>query len=227
MPDDLRADKERAWRQVADLDAALEQGLITEREWHSAMLAIIEASYLGGDNPRAQSGHSGDQTRWEQARRLLVDGLPGSCSFLDVGCANGHLLESLVDWAAEDGMVVEPSDVEISAALADLARVRLPQWAHRIWTANILGWAPPQQFDVVRTGLDYVPTSRRPDLVAHVLRHVLKPGGRLVVGAYNEERDLDTLEGQVRSWGYTISGRTARPHRNPALAYKAFWLDVP
>ncbi|MGI8722769.1 MAG: hypothetical protein ACR2JG_11130 [Geodermatophilaceae bacterium] len=95
------------------------------------------------------------------------------------------------------------------------------------WTGNILAWRPPRKFDVVRTGLDYVPRNRRADLVEHVLHEVLVPGGRLVVGTFNEERDLDTLESLVRSWGHAISGRTTRSHRNPELAYKAFWLEVP
>ncbi|MBA3339218.1 MAG: SAM-dependent methyltransferase [Geodermatophilaceae bacterium] len=227
MSDDLRTDKESAWREVADLDAALELGRITENDWHAAVLAIVEASYLSADNPRGQSGHSGDEGRWEQARRLLVDALPGSCSFLDVGCANGYLMESLVGWAAEEGMTVEPYGLDISARLTELARRRLPDWADRIWTANILGWLPPLRFDAVRTGLDYAPPHRRADLVAHLVAEVVAPGGRLVVGTFNEESDLDTLESRMRSWGYTISGRTARPHRNPGLAYKAFWLDLP
>ncbi len=186
MSDELRTGKETAWRQLADIDTALEEGRITEQGWHAAVLAIVEANCLSADNPRAQSGHSGDKARWEQARRLLVDAIPGNCSFLDVGCAdvarrcwdvlgNGHLMESLVNWIAEDGRTVEPYGVEISPALADLAR-RRPEWSHRIWTGNILAWRPPRKFDVVRTGLDYVPRNRRADLVEHVLHEVLVPG---------------------------------------------------
>jgi 2-polyprenyl-3-methyl-5-hydroxy-6-metoxy-1,4-benzoquinol methylase len=35
--------------------------------------------------------------------RLLADAIRSSGSFLDIGCANGHLMETLTGWAAEDG----------------------------------------------------------------------------------------------------------------------------
>ncbi|MBA3798107.1 MAG: hypothetical protein H0X18_03160 [Geodermatophilaceae bacterium] len=226
MSDGLRASVENSWRELGDIDRALDRGEITEHGWYAAVLAVVEPAYLGADNPQAQSGHSGNPARWRQARRLLVDALPGNCDVLDVGCANAHLMESLVDWAAEDGLVVEPYGVEISIPLADLARRRQPRWSHRIWTANVLDWQPPRQFDVVRTGLDYVPPPRRADLVAHLLEHVVATGGRLVVGVFNEESGRDILEREVRSWGYQIAGRASRAHRHPALSYKAFWIDA-
>lgn len=226
MTDSLRSAKEKSWRAIDDIDRSLDRGEITEQEWYAAVLAVVEPAYLGADNPRGQSGHSGDPSGWTQARRLLVDALPGSCDLLDVGCANAHLMESLVGWAAVEGIVVRPYGVEISIPLADLARRRQPQWSDRIWTANVLGWQPPRRFDVVRTGLDYVPPPRRADLVAHLVEHVISPGGRLVIGVLNEERDDNALERQLGSWGYQIAGRATRPHRHPALAYKAFWIDV-
>ena len=61
-------------------------------------------------------------------------------------------MESMAAWAG-----VEPYGLEISPELAELARRRLPQWADRIWVGNAPTWTPPRRFDVVRTGLDYVP----------------------------------------------------------------------
>ena len=113
----------------------------------------------------------------------------------------------------------------VSPALADLARRRYPQWAERIWTANALHWRPDRGFDVVRTGLENVPPHRRRDYVAHLLEHVVAPGGRLVIGVFTEERDGDATERQLSDWGYAVAGRTARLHRHPALAYKAVWLS--
>ena len=133
-------------------------------------------------------------------------------------------MESLVRWAAADGIAVEPYGVEISAALADLARRRCPQWPDRIWTANAMAWRPPRRFDVVRTGLEYVPRRRRAEYVSHLLKHVV--ARRLVIGVYNEERDSEAAETEVREYGYYVAGRTSRPHRHPALAYKAFWIDA-
>jgi 2-polyprenyl-3-methyl-5-hydroxy-6-metoxy-1,4-benzoquinol methylase len=224
--EELAAAKERAWRQAARIDGAYERGEIDTAGWHAAWLAIVEPAYLAADNPRAQSGHSGDAAGWERARRLLTDALPGNCTLLDIGCANGHLMESLVDWAGQDGIAVEPYGVDISAWLADLARRRCPQWADRIVTVNAADWRPPRRFDVVRTGLEYVPAARAAAYLAHLFDHVVAPGGRLVIGVYNEERDLTTLEDRVRGYGYDVTGTTSRPHRHPALSYKALWIDA-
>jgi SAM-dependent methyltransferase len=225
--EELVAAKERAWRESDRIDGAFDRGEIDAAGWHAAWLAIVEPAYLAGDNPRAQSGHSGDPARWEYARRLLTEALPGDGSFLDIGCASGHLMETLTAWAAQDGHTVEPYGVDISPALADLARRRCPQWAGRITTANAADWRPPHRFDVVRTGLEYVPPGHAPAYLHHLFTHTVAPAGRLVIGVYNEERHLTTTEDRVRAAGYPIAGRTSRPHSHPALAYKALWLDNP
>jgi 2-polyprenyl-3-methyl-5-hydroxy-6-metoxy-1,4-benzoquinol methylase len=152
--------------------------------------------------------------------------VPDGTDVLDIGCANGLLMESLVAWAAEEGRTLSPYGVEISARLADLARTRLPHWADRIWTGNAMTWTPPRRFDVVRTGLDYVPPRRRADFVARLLDEVVSPGGRLVVGVFNEEKDRGTVADTLRSWGHTVAGATSRAHRDPRLRYKAVWLEA-
>ncbi len=143
-PDEsLAAHKERAWRELGVIDEALLRGEIDEDGWHERVLAIIEPAYLSASTPQGQSGRGGDPAGWEHARRLLLDAVPDGSDVLDVGCANGLLMESLVGWGIEDGKVVAPYGVEISARLADLARRRLPQWADRIWTGNAMTWVPP------------------------------------------------------------------------------------
>jgi SAM-dependent methyltransferase len=222
----LAGHKERAWRELGVIDQALLSGEIDEPAWHERVLAIVEPAYLAAPTPQGQSGHSGDAVRWEQARRLLLDAIPDGADVLDVGCANGLLMESLASWAADDGRSLEPYGVEISARLADLARVRLPQWASRIWTGNAMTWVPPRRFDVVRTGLDYVPPRRRAEFVERLLIDVVEPGGRLVVGVFNEEKDRQTVADSLRSWGHPVAGATSRAHRDPRLRYKAIWVDA-
>jgi hypothetical protein len=225
VSDDVRDAVERGWRELADIEAALERGEIDEAGWHAAVLAIIEPAYLGAATPEGQSGRSGGAADWEGARRFLLDAVDRDGSFLDVGCANGLLMESVHAWGAEDGRSLEPYGVEISAPLADLARRRCPQWADRIWTANALGWEPPRTFDVVRTGLDYVPDGRRPDLVRHLLDHVVATGGRLLVGVTNEPRDEPGLADQLRGWGFVVAGTATRPHPHGAVERTVHRLD--
>jgi SAM-dependent methyltransferase len=225
-PDEsLAGHKERAWRELGVIDDALLRGEIDEDGWHQRVLDIVEPAYLSAMTAQGQSGHGGDDVRWEQARRLLLDAVPDGADVLDIGCANGLLMESLATWAAEDGKLVEPYGVEISARLADLARARLPHWADRIWTGNAMTWQPPRRFGVVRTGLDYVPPRRRADFVDRLLRDVVAPGGRLVVGVFNEEKDRETVADSLRSWGHAIAGATSRAHRDRRLRYKAVWID--
>ena len=103
-PDEsLARNKERGWRELGVIDEALLRGEIDEDGWHARVLDVIEPAYLAAETPQGQSGRSGDAAGWEHARRLLLDAVPDGSDVLDVGCANGLLMESLVAWAAEDG----------------------------------------------------------------------------------------------------------------------------
>jgi hypothetical protein len=220
MPSEpIEASKERAWREVAAIDAALERGEIDEEGWHRAMAALVVPAYLAAATPWEQSGKSGGAASWEHGRSLLVDAIDRPGSFLDVGCANGYLMESVARWSRHP---VQPYGLDISPELAELARRRLPRWADRIWVGNALHWRPPRRFEFVRTGLEYVPPRRRPELVEHLLRHC----DRLIVGVFNEERERRAREEEVASWGHEIAGRSERPHRDPRIAYRAFWIDA-
>jgi hypothetical protein len=223
--DTVRDAIDGGWRELAEIDVALDRGKIDEDGWHAAVLAIIEPAYLGADTPQGQSGRSGDAAGWEAARRFLLDAVDRDGTFLDVGCANGLLMESVHAWAAEDGRTLEPYGVEISAPLADLARRRCPQWADRIWTANALHWQPPRTFDVVRTGLDYVPDARRPDLVRHLLDQAVAPGGRLLVGVTSERRGEPGLAEALRGWGFKVAGTVTRPHDHDAVVRTVHWVE--
>jgi SAM-dependent methyltransferase len=226
-PEELEGLKERGWRQVAAIDAALERGDIDEDGWHRAMAELVVPAYLAGDNPRAQSGHSGDATRWEGARRLILDAVQRDGSFLDVGCANGHLMESLHTWAAEDGIHLDPWGIDISTELVALAQERLPQWCDQFFVGNALDWQPPRRFTFVRTGVGYVPSHRRSEFLRHLLANVVEPGGRVIVGVFNEETDGAALETAARSWGFHVAGRAERPHPDTKeLVRRLFWVEA-
>ena len=217
MDEQLAAAKEGAWREVAAIDAAYRAGELDEAGWHEAMAALVVPAYLRAETPQGGSGSSRDAAGWEHARSLLADATSPGQTFLDVGCANGLLLESMAAWGG-----VEPYGLEISPELAELARTRLPEWRDRIWVGNAADWQPPRRFDVIRTGFGYVPPDRERALVERLLGFC----DRLVIGVHNEERDRRAHEAEVVSWGFEIAGRSERPHPHPQLVYKAFWLDA-
>ncbi len=217
MDEQLAAAKERGWRELAEIDAAYARGEIDDEGWHAAVAALVIPAYLAAETPQGGSGSNRDAAGWAYARSLLADAVEPEQTFLDVGCANGLLMESMAEWGG-----VEPFGVEISPELAMLARERLPHWAGRIWVGNAASWDPPRRFDVIRTGLDYVPGDRRPDLVSHLLEFC----DRLVIGVYNEEWEDAQLQHEVASWGFAVAGRTERAHPHPRLAYRAFWIDT-
>jgi SAM-dependent methyltransferase len=216
-------------RAMLDLiDDDLSAGRISEDAWFDSVADVITSAYLATDDPRAQSGHSGDEAHWEHARSLLVDSVDRDGTFLDVGCANGYLMESLERWGAARGRRIEPSGLEISPDLAALARHRLPERASRIHEGNALDWRSPERFDFVRTGLEYVPPGRQPELVDHLLRDVVAQDGRLLIGVVNEQRQSLSTKEAVEGWGFRVSGETERSHFHDArLVYRVLWIDAP
>jgi len=220
---------DRAADLVSEIDASLDRGEIDEAGWHARVAEIIRPAYLAATTPQAQSGHSGDARAWEHARGIIADAIDRDGTFLDVGCANGLLMETMVGWCASKGIRIEPYGLDIVPELAALARARLPQYSERIFVGNGLTWSAPIRFDFVRTGLEYVPPRRRRDFVERLLRDVVAEDGRLVIGVYNEDRDLaPALRGIVEDWGYCVAGWSERQHRKrPNEAYNVFWIDAP
>ena len=215
------------WEVFGAIDAAYERGELDAPEWHRRVGAIIGPAYLAATDPRAQSGWSGTPEEWERARRFVFSCVDHDGSLLDIGCANGHLMESAAEWLAQSGYHVEPYGVEILPDLAGLARRRLPHWADRIVIANAAEWIPERRFDFVRTGLEYVPRSLRPSFLRHLLRFTVAPGGRLIVGAHSEVAGQPPrLEAEVAGWGFSISGRADVPHaQDHRVVRRAFWID--
>jgi SAM-dependent methyltransferase len=179
-----------------------------EERFFVEQLALCEAHYLGGTNPRQQSGFGRDERDWERFRRVVVAPIDRDGSFLDIGCANGLLMESVVTWAGEDGHQVEPYGLDISAKLANLARQRLPQWRARIFVGNALVWSPPMRFDFVRTELVYVPPTQRRHFIERLLERFVAPGGQLLICSYGSSRQEGTRAGllvdELRDWDLPI-----------------------
>jgi SAM-dependent methyltransferase len=186
--------------------------------WFANVRDVLETAYLAGDTPWKQSGTSGPADRWVAKRKPIADCIDRSGSFLDIGCANGYLLECCVEWTAERGVQIDPYGVDISARLVALAQQRLPHLADRFFIANAFEWRPPLRFDFVRTELVYVPGEYERQYVTHLLEQYLKPGGRLLIANYGED-DPDPARGllpgsrptryildRLAELGFTVSG---------------------
>jgi len=212
--------KDNAWRELAEIDGRLERGDIGEAGWHEQVATLVVPAYLAATTPWEQSGQSGSRSDWEYSRSLIADAIDRGGTFLDVGCANGFLMESIVRWTPFE---VEPYGLEIAPELADLARHRLPARADRITVGNAVQWQPPQPFTHIRTNLDYVPRPRRRGLVEHLRANC----DRLIVGVFNEHETEHTVEEELRSWGVEVAGRSVRSNRRKrGMEYRVLWIDA-
>jgi SAM-dependent methyltransferase len=176
---------------------------------------LLETSYLHDGTPRGGSGFGGTAADWRRQRGHMGQAIDRHGSFLDVGCANGHLLESMVAWCGERGIRLEPYGVDLSAGLVAEARRRLPGWADRLWVGNALDWTAPdgRRFDFVHTLLDLVPAARVEQMLRHQLDHLVAAGGRLLASSYvpagDRSRHADAVLGRL---GFPVDGVTEPGH---------------
>lgn len=213
-----------------ELDAALEGGIITEEQWYEGRKKATAIAYLGGDNPRAQTGHGGDAARWRYTRVLMVlEAIHGDGSFLDVGCANGHLIECLQNWVHGSGLNIEFYGVDISEELIAFAQKRLPHWSNRFSVANAVLWTPDRKFDFVHAHeISYAPRNRQRQFLEHLLEDYLNPGGRLIIGPWAVDRDFPDLEKRLASWGHEPTGYLLKAQGTDiGLTRKMIWFDKP
>lgn len=154
--------------------------------WFDNVRQVLETAYLSHLEPWRQSGMSGPEERWVALRKPVADCIDRPGYFLDIGCANGYLLECCLKWTAERGIFIEPFGLDLSARLVELARQRLPQFTDYFFTGNGFIWQPYQRDDFVRTELVYVPSEHERAYIVRLIRDFLKPGGRLLVANYME-----------------------------------------
>jgi SAM-dependent methyltransferase len=200
-----------------------------QADWFDRIRRKLEAAYLASEDPRGQSGFRGDEARWHLARGIIVEAISRDGTFLDIGCANGHLMETLTQWAAERGVRIEPYGLDISPDLAALAKRRLPQWADRIFVGNGIDWVAPMRFDYVRTELVYVPEPSRESYVRRLLSEVIVPGGRLIVCSYGSvgRRDPAQAIGDIlRGWQLPVSGEAEVIDPSGVALTRVGWTDA-
>lgn len=172
-------------------------------------LRWLEASYLERSDPIEQSGFGGGSERWWVEREPILDAIGSDGEILDIGCANGYLLECLVAWGHERGVTLVPYGLDLGARLIDRARQRHPRFADHFFVGNAWDWEPPRRFRYVYCLLDAVPGNDLADHLHRLLERIVSPGGRLLVGDYgSRSRGFPAHEvaAILRSAGLTVAG---------------------
>jgi len=174
-----------------------------------AYIRDLERHYLMNDDPIKQSGFYGGAERWRRERGIVLDAIEQDGDFLDAACANGYLLECLVDWAREKGIVLTPYGLDIGPRLIELARRRLPAFADHFWVGNSWTWEPPQKFHYVYTLHHCVPENLLGECARRLLGRCVAGGGRLIIGAYvskSEGRPARDLAPALQESGLAVAG---------------------
>ena len=195
--------------------------------WDRRTAAQLERAYLAaGAGPGGSGSSETSEGAWRAKRQHLCVPMDGDGTWLDVGCANGHLLATLPAWCAERAISIEPYGLELLPAVAELARSLQPELADRIWTGSVMTWKPPRRFTYVTALDDQVPPGRLADLVARLLAEFVEAGGRLIVSSYTDSDGVPRpLFDDLSDAGHPPDGRIRidRPRRHPLLSA---WIDV-
>jgi hypothetical protein len=195
-------------------------------DWDRRTAALLEEAYVAaGDGPRGSGSGSASEGDWRAKRQHLAIPMDHSGSWLDVGCANGHLLVTLPQWAAERDVTVEPYGLELLPRIAHIARLLHPDLADHIWTGSVMTWEPPSRFHYVTALDDAVPLARLGDLVQRLRDVFVEPGGRLIISSYtNRDESPRCLFAHLEESGHPPSGtiHIERPNRTTLLTA---WID--
>lgn len=117
--------------------------------WFEENKKNLEESYLKHQEPWKQSGFSGPEERWITCRKPIAGCINKQGTFLDIGSANGYLIECILKWAAERGFEITPYGLDVSEKLIGLARQRVPEFSGNFYVGNAFYWGPVIKFDFV------------------------------------------------------------------------------
>lgn len=202
----LRNNEEHTERCVCGFPFSVEDER-TLQEWFGEVRHILQSAYLSASTPWQQSGKSGQFEDWVRLRIPISECVTRSGTFLDIGCANGFLLECLLNWTKMKDIELVPYGLDYAPELAKLAQERLPAFKDCIFTGNAWDWQPPRRFTYVRTETVYVPDNLRAAYLKRLLREFLEEDGLLLVTHYrgsNEDLTRDWLDEELSAEGFNV-----------------------
>ncbi len=199
------------------------RGLISIEEYFRCYSQENTKLYLSQDNPRAQSGHGSDKYWWRHVRSMILEPIFSDGRFIDVGCANGYLIESLDRWMKNTDVDVQFYGLELSKGLLDLALHRLPEFSSRLFHGNALYWKPPFRFDYVYTMiLPDIPRELHREFLGNLFENYLAPGGKLILGPWNDHG----LEEEIAEIGFCPTGYCEKSFVGKSYKLKrVVWID--
>ena len=189
-------------------------------------LEALEAAYLLEDDPIRQSGFSGGAERWQSERGPILQAIDADGDLLDIGCANGYLLKCLIEWGGERGLRLTPHGLDQGSRLIELAKERLPEYSDNFHVGNAWDWQPQRKYRYAYMLYDCIPLEYLAEGVHRLLKQIVAPQGRLIIGAYGSKSDSippfdigDFLEAE----GFAVAGRAVG---GAAPITKFAWLDA-
>jgi SAM-dependent methyltransferase len=151
--------------------------------WFDEVRETLEKAYLATNTPWEQSGYGGPRSfgNWIRLRIPISECIDRPGSLLDIGCANGFLLQCLRQWMQARQLAMELYGLDYSEPLVSLARMRLPDLSDQIFVDNALYWDPPRRFDYVYTMPEFVPVNWIQPYLSRLLAQFVAPDGKLLV----------------------------------------------
>ncbi len=208
-----------------------------DEEYSARIIGWLEKSYLAADergDVLGGSGSSGDMASWEKRRRVIARAFDRNGAWLDVGCANGLLMATLPIWVAGKGFAIEAHGLELSARVAERARIRYPHFADRIWTGNVMSFEPLIRFGFVTAISDSVAPNRCAAMVERIAALYLKRGGRVILSCYgpggfitSTKASADDPRRFIAEAGLRVAGYAEhRDEENNLTKVRTAWADV-
>lgn len=177
------------------------------QEWFGEVRHILQSSYITAPTPWQQSGKGGSFEDWVRLRIPISECVTHSGTFLDIGCANGFLLECLLNWTRMKGIDLVPYGLDYAPQLIEMARQRLPAFKDSLFLGNAWDWQAPRRFSYVNTNTEYVPSNLRGAYLKRLLRDFLEDDGLLLVTHYRPRGDdltRDWRDEALRAEGFNV-----------------------